>query len=261
MTRLGLLRRRLEGWLGRPLPEPPPLFKLGVGSGDWHEVGRQLAGLLIERGGLARDDRVLDLGCGLGRVVQPLRRYLSRRATYLGIDVSPHYIAWNRDEIEARDPRFRFAWLDVKSEAYHSEGGLEPEKARFPSAADSFDFAIATSLFTHLDAPATERYLAELARVLRPGGRLFATFFLLDEKVRQRMRAGQANFDFRYPVAKGGWTAFPKSPDQAIAFEREWLLAALERAGLRLLEPIEAGQWSGAVGGPTYQNLLLATRR
>jgi len=260
VTRLGRLRRRLAGRLGWPIPEPPSELRLGVGAGDWHAVGRELARLLIERGGLGRDDRVLDLGCGLGRVVQPLRRFLSRRASYLGFDVSPHYIAWNRAEIEARDPRFRFAWLDVKSATYHREGGLEPANVRFPAAESSFDFAIATSIFTHLDGGATERYLDELTRVLRPGGRLFATFFVLDDDIWRRIREGSTDFDFRHPVAGGGWTAFPQSPDQGIAYERRWLLAAIERAGFALHDPVAAGQWTGIPGGPTYQDLVIATR-
>jgi len=39
---------------------------------------------------------------------------------------------------------------------------------------------LAASVFTHIDFPATSRYLRETARVLAPGGRVRASFFLDD---------------------------------------------------------------------------------
>lgn len=235
-------------------------MRAGVGGGDWRAVGEELAGLLVERGGLGRDDRLLDLGCGLGRVVQPLRSYLSRRASYLGVDVAPHYIAWNEAEIASRDPRFRFAWLDVHSAYYHAEGGVPPERAVLPVGDGEFDFALATSLLTHLDAAAVERYLSELARALRRGGRLLATFFVLDDGVRRLAREGRTGFDFRHELRGGGWTAFPDRPEQATAFEREWLLATLAKAGFELEGDVDRGSWTGAPGAATYQDLIVGRR-
>ena len=45
--------------------------------------------------------------------------------------------------------------------------------------------AVAHSLFPYLLAEEFEHYAAEIARVLKPGGRLLATFFLLDEEARE----------------------------------------------------------------------------
>ena len=41
----------------------------------------------------------------------------------------------------------------------------------------AFDYAIAQSVFTHLPAAAVAGALRELARCVRPGGRLYVTFF------------------------------------------------------------------------------------
>ncbi|MEZ5313214.1 MAG: class I SAM-dependent methyltransferase [Thermoanaerobaculia bacterium] len=235
-------------------------MRAGVGGGDWSAVGEELAALLVGRGGLGRDDRMLDLGCGLGRVVQPLRSYLSRRASYLGVDVAPHYIAWNEAEIASRDPRFRFAWLDVHSAYYHAESGVPPEQAVLPVGDGEFDFALATSLLTHLDGAAVERYLAELARALRPGGRLLATFFVLDDEVRRRTGEVGTAFDFRHRLPGGGWTAFPERPEQATAFDEAWLVARLAHAGFELVGGVERGSWAGNPEAPTFQDLIVGRR-
>ena len=75
--------------------------------------------------------------------------------------------------------RLRVPTVDVRSEVYNPSGSVAPERFRFPYDDGAFTFALASSLFTHLVPAALERYLSELARVLEPGGRLMATFFLV----------------------------------------------------------------------------------
>jgi len=252
-------RRWLDRWLGRPIPEPPAALAAGIGAGEWRRTGERIAELALEHGELRPDDRVLDLGCGLGRIVQPLRRHLSRRGRYMGLDIAHQYIAWNRAEITTRDPRFRFEWIDVKNDLYRPEGAVEAAGARFPFSEASFDLAMAFSLFTHLQADAAERYFQELARVLAPGGRLLATFFVLDDEARARIAAGRTDRRFAHPLSRGA-ADDAKVPESAIAFECDWLLATIERAGFGLARPIQRGTWCGESGGTTYQDLLLATR-
>jgi SAM-dependent methyltransferase len=252
-------RRRLDRWLGRPIPEPPAALAAGVGAGEWRRTGERIAELAVEFGELRPDDRILDLGCGLGRIVQPLRHRLSRRGRYVGLDIAHQYIAWNRAEITTRDSRFQFERIDVRNDLYRPEGAVEAARARFPFPDAAFDFALAFSLFTHLDAAAAERYFEELARVLAPRGRLLATFFVLDGEARARIAAGRCDRRFAHPLPHGA-TDDAAVPESAIAFDRDWLLATLERSGFRPTRPLERGTWCGEPGGPTYQDLLIATR-
>ena len=54
---------------------------------------------------------------------------------------------------------------------------MDAEKLDFPDA--TFDFVCATSVFTHMLPAGVANYLREIRRVLRPGGRCLATFFVL----------------------------------------------------------------------------------
>jgi SAM-dependent methyltransferase len=99
--------------------------------------------------------RVLDLGCGEGYVA----RQLARRgaASVLGIDVSAEMVARANDE-EARDR------LGVE----YRQGDAR-DRAVVPDA--SLDLVVAVFLFNYLDRSGTAAVMAEVRRLLRPGGR------------------------------------------------------------------------------------------
>ena len=104
---------------------------------------------LLDRYPPAPGALVLDLGCGTGAVLEPLRR---RGYRPLGLDVRPEGLA----SVRARDPD---AWV-VQAEADH-----------LPLRDGSVDAVLALDVLEHVDDRAV---LAEVARVLRPGGLLIA---------------------------------------------------------------------------------------
>lgn len=97
-------------------------------------------------------DRILDFGCGAGRLLHALN--LERRAgqSLWGCDVNAACAEWCRDNID-------FATIDQTS--------LAPP---LPYADASFDLIVAISVFTHLSRPLQLAWARELMRVLRPGG-------------------------------------------------------------------------------------------
>ena len=98
------------------------------------------------------------------------------------MDVVSAGIDWCRTSIAARDDRFTFSRSDFYHPLYNPGGRETATAARFPAEDASVDFVVATSLFTHLSRGVFERYLAEAARILAVGGRLFATFFLINRE-------------------------------------------------------------------------------
>jgi SAM-dependent methyltransferase len=100
-------------------------------------------------------DSILDFGCGSGRLLRHVRQRTD--AELSGSDYNPEMIAWC-------DSNLPF-------------GTFESNPAEPPLAFDNeaFDFAYARSVFTHIPPDAGKRWMKELARVLRPGGRLYFT--------------------------------------------------------------------------------------
>lgn len=112
---------------------------------------------LLVQHGLEPRHRLVDVGCGSGRLTRGLAPYLT--GGYLGIDVVPEQLAFARKE--APDPSWRF---EV------TEGLSIPER---DGAADMVCFF---SVFTHILHEQCYVYLQEARRVLRPGGRVVFSF-------------------------------------------------------------------------------------
>lgn len=163
---------------GKRDPELPPHRYRQIGPGDFRQRGKQLAELLVKNG-LEPDHRVLDIGCGIGRVALGLTNVLSRNGSYDGFDVDARAIKWCKENLSPRYPNFRFTHANVAT-IRHNRNAVPAEEYRFPYDDASFDFTFATSVFTHLEMPAALHYSREAHRVLRPGGRLVATVFLFD---------------------------------------------------------------------------------
>jgi SAM-dependent methyltransferase len=242
---------------GRRDPLAPPRRLLTEDYSEFERIGDEFLGHFVELGGLEPDHRVLDIGCGLGRMAVPLTRHLSAAGSYEGFDVVEREVDWCRRAISSRHPNFGFRVLDVHNERYNPGGS---DAIEWPYAGASFDFAIATSVFTHLRPGEAAAYVEEAGRVLKPGGgTVFATFFLLDDETRPRIDRGASHFSFAHrdgPAAAED----PESFEAAVAYDLEWLRERLEAAGLAI-EQVRHGYWSGTEHDYlTWQDVVVARR-
>ncbi len=147
----------------RELLPPQSLIDL-VGRGDFVAIGAEFLGHYTSVGALYPEAHVLDMGCGCGRMALPLSRYLTS-GRYDGFDVVPDAIAWCREHIAPEFPNFQFERVDAYNSFYNPDGSVHAENYRFPYPDQTFDFAFASSLFTHLVWAETRNYLAEAKRV------------------------------------------------------------------------------------------------
>ena len=149
----------------------PPRSLNFAGGGDYRAIGEEFLGHFIQLAGLEPQARIVDVGCGVGRMAVPLSGFLSSSARYEGFDVVREGIDWCVSNISTRYPNFRFQHADIYNRNYNPRGKLSPAEFRFPYPDAGFDLAILTSVFTHMLPPHIEHYLDELSRILRPGGR------------------------------------------------------------------------------------------
>jgi SAM-dependent methyltransferase len=212
--------------------------------GDFKQKGEEFLQACIQRGGLKSSDRVLDLGCGVGRLAVALTAYLNDKGTYVGVDVSAKSIRLARVWIGSKDRRFRFRCVAAYNGVYNPDGKLEASDYRFPFKDESFDFVFSNSLFTHLLPNATINYFHEISRVLRPGGRTLNSMFLLNQEVRALIDAGQCPTPL--PNDMGVYrTKHADRPEAFVVYDENFLMKLHRDAGLLLLGSIRYGKWCG----------------
>jgi len=136
----------------------------GFVGGLWDEMGQMQLDFLKQQG-LEPGHRFLDVGCGSLRAGRLLVDYLDP-GHYYGTDINHElieagYSAELTDEQRARLPEANLRSTD----RFDNDFGVQ------------FDMAIAQSVFTHISLNQMRLCLYRVAKVMRPGGRFYVTFF------------------------------------------------------------------------------------
>ena len=230
-----------------------------VGGHDFKLVGEVFKRHSIDLGLLQPDHNVLDVGCGVGRVAVALTSFLSPESGYWGLDITRNGIQWCRNEITARYPNFHFEWCDVYNKVYNPTGKQRATTYTFPFADSTFDFVLLSSVFTHMLPADVEHYLSESSRVVKPGGRCLATFFLLNDESRKLIAAGSSKQQFAHEI-DGGRVANKNLPEAAVAYDEDGVRQLYENVGFRTDESIFYGSWCGRASFVDDQDIIVARR-
>ncbi|MFD1932742.1 MULTISPECIES: class I SAM-dependent methyltransferase [Nonomuraea] len=131
-------------------PRAYELFSSLAFLGRRREVFARIGALSGARPG----DRVLDVGCGTGYLTRVLSPLIGPGERVTGVDPSPQMIGYARERAPAN-----CVYLVGEGQALD-----------LPDA--SFDVVVSTLAMHHMPAAARGAAVREMARVLRPGGRL-----------------------------------------------------------------------------------------
>lgn len=253
--------------LGRSDEMFPPKSQIFVGSVDgFRRTGQLLANHLVDFGGLEPDQRVLEVGCGIGRLAVPLTSYLNERGSFEGLDIVESGITWCNEAIASKYPNFHFVLADVFNEEYNPTGHFKASEYRFPYGDGTFDWVILISVFTHMLPTDMEHYVTESERVLKPGGQLFATYFLINDESRRLMESGQGSNRFKYNRGSH-WVVNEKVPELSVGYDEQYVRDFYKTYGLFAEMTIYHGGWCGRAPfwspepGLGDQDVVLATKR
>jgi ubiquinone/menaquinone biosynthesis C-methylase UbiE len=152
-------------------------------------------------------ERVLDIGCGVGRLTRALS---TRAASVVGIDVSDEMVK------QAREAVADLGNVDIQL-------GNGTDLAGLPDS--SFDAAFSFVVFQHIPDPAvTCTYVREIGRVLRPGG--WAVFQVSEAPEIHRVETWRHVHTMRRRVQE----KLGRAPRGTL--EPQWLGSAVPRADL-----------------------------
>lgn len=162
------------------VPLPPPELRMGGRhfrkDEDFVAAAVRDVRVLRRRAGLGRRKRVLDWGCGAGRLAIGIKHELGHVEDYHGVDVQPRLLEWARDHLT--DEHTRFTLVDARNARYNPDGTPSYE---IPADDASVDVLYAYSVLSHMLADDVAGYTATIARVLAPRGRAWLTAFVEDD--------------------------------------------------------------------------------
>jgi ubiquinone/menaquinone biosynthesis C-methylase UbiE len=126
--------------------------------GQWRELRLNTINLASIQPG----EQVLDVGCGTGTLALIVARCAGRAGRVVGVDPSTEQIFRARSKAARRNVPVEFQIGVI-------------EHLAFPD--QTFDVVLSTLMMHHLPAPLKRQGLPEIARVLKPGGRLIIADF------------------------------------------------------------------------------------
>jgi ubiquinone/menaquinone biosynthesis C-methylase UbiE len=175
-------------------------------EGDLDRSGESTATDVQRETNVTTNDRVLEIGCGVGRVGVKLA---SRCREWVGSDVSEHML---------RHTEAALAKVNAKNGRVFHLNGIDLDGL----ADASFDVVYCTTVFMHLDEWDRFRYVCEAYRVLKPGGRIYYDNFGLTTPEGWKLFQLTAKMD---PAARP-----PNISKSSTAEELQWYAA---RAGFQ----------------------------
>ncbi|MCP4443321.1 MAG: class I SAM-dependent methyltransferase [Aureispira sp.] len=263
-TKLRLVARRVFYWpldtwesiTGKRDKLCPPRGLTFIGSGDFIAQGKKVVTQMRQYGDLQPHHSILDVGCGIGRVAVPLTDYISNEGSYHGFDIMQQGIDWCKKNISSKYSNFYFKHASLQNDLYTLEG-KDAAQFKFPYKDDCFDFVVLNSVFTHMIPSQFENYLSEIYRVLKFGGRCYATFFILTEESEKLLEKSEG---FNFPHDYGFYRLMDDKVQSAnIAFKEDYLTQQFTETNRFKIHHTQYGYWGGRdkVQSPEFQDIVI----
>lgn len=121
--------------------------------------------------------KILDFGCGQGRLANGFILSGLYQVSYHGIDTNAKSISWCKHWLQKHHPNFDFLWLPAQNARYNPSANKLQE---LPMEQNFFDVIFLNSVFSHMLVDDIKFYLMEFSRVLSKHGILYLTAFIED---------------------------------------------------------------------------------
>lgn len=218
-------------------------------------------GIIIKLTGMQPSWKVLDIGCGYGRLALVMTKYLNKEGSYDGIDIVPMGIKWCKENITPKYPNFNFKVAKIYNKLYNPHGKYKSSEYKFPYKSESFDLVFLISVFTHMLPEDVDNYLSQIYNVLKRKGICYATFFLLD-----RRRLKQKNYmtskcspKFKYDFGCF-WGVSKNIHETTVAYDEEYIRMLYSKHNLNI-EHIYYGSWrTGQKSFVGAQDVIIASK-
>ena len=166
--------------------------------------------------------KVLDVGCGLGRLATGMIAQFGERANYLGLEPNRDFYEWCSSTIEPAHPSYQFVHVDIASELYNPDGTIDGATLSLPVPDSSIDIVYCWGVFTNAIEEHVSRYISEFQRVVATDGRIFLTAFVEEQDAVVDFNPDEyVPFDCVVPL-------------NVVRYSMNWMFELFDRHGLRV---------------------------
>ena len=261
------LRARLATHCSPAFPSVELMQSVGTpdknASFYYQHLGLVNAFFLLSCCGLRPEHHVLEPGCGPGRNARFIAPFLDPElGAFAGFDVSAPAIDWANESISKPFPNAQFVHANINSAPYNPAGDILASEYQFPYEDQRFDVVFLPSVFTHMDQKGFERYVAEIHRVMKPGGVLLSWHFLIDEARFELACNGEIG---GYKITRFNdhlWVPAHEELEAYILYDLQYVLETLASAGFRT-HGLMRGAWAEQRGAgivKDHQDKILSAR-
>jgi SAM-dependent methyltransferase len=241
----------------------------------WGEVGDSFTNWVYQQGFFAalikcftRNEsvKIVDFGCGHGKLAPVSVFFTHPEGEYLGIDIQESYINYCRRKY-VQLPRVRFHVSKDYNPLYsppqqRAAAGSKSYGVDWPVSAESIDVVIAISVFTHLREADAFGYINKIHDILKPGALAILTCHIVEEPRKQ------PGFIFKYnpflvslfkfptplPASYNWFTSNTALPESGIAINMAGLNSLIQ--GKFKIERIMRGSATGG-NDPLPQDVVV----
>lgn len=238
----------------------PPHSMRFIGGGNYLIIAYNFLSLFKELADLRPQDKVLDVGCGTGRLSVPFTKYLSSKGEYHGFDIVKSGIDLCNEKISRKYPNFHYLHANIYNKSYNPQGIINPSGYHFPYEDEQFDFVFLTSVFTHMLSDDIRHYLSEISRVLKKDGKCFITYFLINDESKEIIKNGHSSQNIKFQIDDNSFTKNKEMREAAIGVKEEFIRKIYKTVNLKIKEPIYYGSWCNRENAKSYQDIIIAEK-
>lgn len=229
---------------------PPGHLRRGGSVQNYLKSGTLKLQWLIKYAGINSRSHLLDIGCGDGNLASALISIL-KEGSYSAFEVHEKRIQFLKSSFGKRHNNFSFTYADLWHSYYNPLGKCKTADYVFPYDNCTFDIAFLNSIFTHFLPEEISHYLAEIRRILRPGGIVMSTYFIVNK---ESLLLDSRGLSDKTLVKKGlkvlnyhhnnYWTRDGDVKERLVAIDEEWLKNLYEQNNFEITKFVY-GYWCG----------------